>query len=117
MKYNKISPSDRKRVVEEDWKSLCKTLGINVKTASTWFEMKVEIPEKKGGKISKKSPEIIVSLLAKIEENASTTLLELKTLVFRDFIQFGCYYKYNKELASCRIDISNEYKRKNCEHE
>ena len=66
MKYNKISPSDRKRVVdafnnEEDWKSLCKTLGINVKTASSWFEMKVEIPEKKGGKISKKSPEIIVS--------------------------------------------------------
>ena len=90
MKYNKISPSDRMRVVdafnnEEDWKSLCKTLGINVKTASTWFEKKVEIPKKKGGKISKKSPEIIASLLAKIEENASTTLLELKTLVFRDF--------------------------------
>ena len=46
---------------------------------------KVEIPKMKGGKISKKSPEIIASLLAKIEENASTTLLELKTLVFRDF--------------------------------
>ena len=92
MKYTKISSSDRKRLKrvvdafnnEEDWKSLCKTLGINVKTASTWFEKK-EIPIKKGGKISKKSPEIIASLLAKIEENASTTLLELKTLVFCDF--------------------------------
>ena len=51
MKYNKISLSDMKRVVddfnnEEDWKSLCKTLRINVKTTSTWFEKKVEIPKK-----------------------------------------------------------------------
>ena len=46
MKFNKVTPSDRKIVVnafnnEEDWKSLCKTLGINVKTASTWFEKKL----------------------------------------------------------------------------
>ena len=90
MKYNKIFPSDGKRVVdafnnEEDWKSLCKTLGITVETVSTWFEKKVEIPKNKLSKISKKSAEIIASLLAKIEENASTTLLELKKFVFRDF--------------------------------
>ena len=36
------------------------------------FEKKVEIPKKKEGKIAKKSPEIIASIVAKIGENASS---------------------------------------------
>ena len=59
VKYNKISPNDRKRVIaahteDNNWRELCKTLGINTRTAYHWIRNEQAKPKKKGGSISKK---------------------------------------------------------------
>ena len=89
MKYNKISPNDRKRVIdafnnEDDWKTVAKTLGINLSTATTWIQNKQETPKKKGGRISKKTPEVVLLLLTELEKNVSLTLIELKRIIFQN---------------------------------
>lgn len=86
MKYNKINENDRKRVFEayengEDWKSMARTLGINHKTAYKWLYNNHKYAKKKGGGKSKKTEQIVETLSAAIENNASITLLELKQMV------------------------------------
>jgi transposase len=90
MKYNKVSENDRQRIVaahknNEDWKSTARTLGINVQTAYRWLLKDQELPKKKGGSISRKSPEIMRLLTTTIENNASATLGDMKSLIMRDF--------------------------------
>ena len=89
-KYNKVSNSDRKRIYDcfkegRDWRQLAKTLGINQRTAQHWlFNDQVE-PKKKGGSLSKKTPEIMNFFTDVIEEKTSITLKELKDLLLQHF--------------------------------
>ena len=95
MKYNRISENDRRSVFEawkneEDWKTVAKTLGINIKTAYEWLKADKGAPDKKGGSRSKMTEEMKVFLISKVEECASITLSELKTAIHNEFNTSVC---------------------------
>ena len=64
---------------------MAKTLNINTATAYKWLAKKQCIAKKKGGSLSKKSPEVINAITSAIENNASITLEEIKNMVFSKF--------------------------------
>lgn len=85
MKYNKVSESDRRRIIEaynedKNWRDLCKSFKVNISTAYEWIRKGQTQPKKKGGSQSKKTAEIINCILDKIEKEPSVTLSELTTL-------------------------------------
>ena len=90
MKYNKITANKRKRIFEayeegHDWRALAKTLRVNLRTAYDWQRNGKMNPKKKGGSISKKTPEMMAAIAEKIEKEPSCTLSDLCRLVHADF--------------------------------
>ena len=79
MKYNKITANERKRIFEafeegQDWRALAKTLPVKLRTAYDWLRNGKMNPKKKGGSISKKTPEMMAVIAEKIKKGPSCTL-------------------------------------------
>ena len=90
MGYNKISENDRRRVYEcfaagDDWKRMCRQLGICVRSAYHCLKDDKPVGKPKGGSKSQKTPAMVASLVEWIEENRSITLLELKNLLMQHY--------------------------------
>ena len=77
MKY-KIKANERKINFEayegDDWEALEKTLRVNLHTAYDWLRNGKMNPKKKGGSISKKTPDMMAVLAEKIENEPSLSI-------------------------------------------
>ena len=90
MGYNKVSANDRQRVYDcyaagDDWKRMCKQLGICVRTAYHWLHDDKPVAKPKGGSRPKKTDSILASLVEWIEEKPSVTLSELRYLLIEHY--------------------------------
>ncbi|XP_022902532.1 uncharacterized protein [Onthophagus taurus] len=91
VKYNKISISDRERIIKaheegKDWRATATALGVNVRTAYEWLKKDQSLPKKKGGNASsKKTAAISDALVRWIEEDSTITLKGLCDHVSNEF--------------------------------
>ena len=81
-RYNRISPTDRSRIVRAandggNWRQLAEQLGVNHKTAYTWIREGRDEAKQKGGRRRKCTNEQIDVLVAMIESDPTLTLRQL----------------------------------------
>ena len=89
-RYNRISPTDRSRIVRAandggNWRQLAEQLGVNHKTAYTWIREGRDEAKQKGGRRRKCTNEQIDVLVAMIESDPTLTLRQLSERTLPEF--------------------------------
>ena len=112
VKYNKISPNDRQRIIEahnedREWRELCKNLGVNVRTAYDWIKNEQEKPKNKGGSKTKKTEEMITIIVDRIQNEPSVTLVQLASLINERFGVSVCAATMKNWLDGELISLKN----------
>ena len=89
-RYNRISPTDRSRIVRAandggNWRQLAEQLGVNPKTAYTWIREGRDEAKQKGGRCRKCTNEQIDVLVAMIESDPTLMLRQLSERTLPEF--------------------------------
>ena len=89
-RYNRISPTDRRRIVQAandggDWRQLAEQLGVNHNTAYTWIGEGRDEAKKKGERRKKFTNEQIEALVGMDESDPTLTLRQLSDRTLAEF--------------------------------